>query len=360
MKIKTTKWIAVCMVAMMGLFAIGCDSGSDETKDSIHETEGPSHGDEDLGDLTPGGSSGQFTLSETTLTVPLNETKKLTVTPASITVVWSSSDEEIATVEQDGTVTGKKVGTAIITATLGDDSKTCVVTVAETVSTDSPGSSGGDIKLNHTELTLTPKSTIQLTVTPADTKVTWSSKNTQVATVSESGRVSISKDAIKIRNDKYRTVDIIAKTADGKELKCEITVCWHEYDDGKCSTCGFPKPTVYNGDTFCVNDKGELKGFPTTLGPSSEDAVIPEGVVSIDYRAFEDNNVIKSVKIPSSMQSICEPQFSTCENFKDVYYSGTKAEWDEIVFVRPDFSDDVTIHGYEADGITEITWKYNE
>ena len=31
MKIKTTKWIAVCMVAMMGLFIIGCDSGSNES-----------------------------------------------------------------------------------------------------------------------------------------------------------------------------------------------------------------------------------------------------------------------------------------------------------------------------------------
>ena len=45
-------------------------------------------------------------------------------------VTWSSSDETVATVS-DGRITGKSVGQALITATLGSLSKTCLVTVTQ-------------------------------------------------------------------------------------------------------------------------------------------------------------------------------------------------------------------------------------
>lgn len=54
-----------------------------------------------------------------------------TVTPADTTdaVTWSSSDETVATVSEDGTVTGIKEGTAVITATAGNVKAECTVTV---------------------------------------------------------------------------------------------------------------------------------------------------------------------------------------------------------------------------------------
>lgn len=73
-----------------------------------------------------------------TKTVELGKTLTLTVTfnPTTATnkiVTWSSSDESVATVDNNGKITPKKVGSTIITVTSQDGSKkaTCTVTVTE-------------------------------------------------------------------------------------------------------------------------------------------------------------------------------------------------------------------------------------
>ncbi len=69
--------------------------------------------------------------STTTLTVGGSETLTATITPdkaASAKVTWESSDPNVATVT-DGVVTAVAPGTATITATAGDISATCTVTV---------------------------------------------------------------------------------------------------------------------------------------------------------------------------------------------------------------------------------------
>lgn len=56
------------------------------------------------------------------------------VVPSGLTVTWTSSDTDVATVSSAGLVTGKAAGSATITATVEDsahetDSATCAVTV---------------------------------------------------------------------------------------------------------------------------------------------------------------------------------------------------------------------------------------
>ena len=94
----------------------------------------------------------QITLNkaETSISVGNSETLTATVAPENATLkalTWASSDEDVATVAPDGTVTAVKVGTATITATAADGSgksATCTVTVIGGTTPSQPGGSTGD------------------------------------------------------------------------------------------------------------------------------------------------------------------------------------------------------------------------
>ena len=93
----------------------------------------------------------QITLNkaETSISVGNSETLTATVAPenaANKVLKWASSDEDVATVAPDGTVTAVKVGTVTITATAADGSDksaTCTVTVIGGTTPSQPGGSTG-------------------------------------------------------------------------------------------------------------------------------------------------------------------------------------------------------------------------
>ena len=72
-----------------------------------------------------------FELSETEISLAEDETVTLTaaVAPSYALVTWTSSDEDVATVDADGKVTAVCAGTATITAKAGKLTATCEVTV---------------------------------------------------------------------------------------------------------------------------------------------------------------------------------------------------------------------------------------
>ena len=129
-------------------------------------------------------------------------------------VSWSSSNTAVATVSSTGLVRALKTGTATITVKTADGghSATCRITVVIPVIS---------VKINTTAKTIAPGSTFQLVAWPqpanaTNKKVTWSSSNTAVATVSSTGLV---------RSVKNGTATITVKTADGgKTAACRITV----------------------------------------------------------------------------------------------------------------------------------------
>ncbi|MGI6710727.1 MAG: Ig-like domain-containing protein [Bacilli bacterium] len=129
--------------------------------------------------------------SSLALGVGSNQTIIATVVAASLTdksVVWSSGNPAVATVDANGKVTAVAVGSTTIIAKLNADNSTqaqATVTVTEaplpviTISASSASIAAGTTK------------TLTATVTnTTNTAVTWTSSNTSVATVNSSGVVS--------------------------------------------------------------------------------------------------------------------------------------------------------------------------
>ena len=107
-------------------------------------------------------------------------------------VFYYCENTNIAMVDQDGIVTGIKNGTTTITATTGDGFEfKCLVTVGPTVN---------KIKTNVKEKTLKKGKTFKLKAVAYPKKallkkVTYQSSNEKIATVSKTGKVTVSKKA---------------------------------------------------------------------------------------------------------------------------------------------------------------------
>ena len=161
-------------------------------------------------------------LDKTEISLEATETATLIVTvlPELTTdksVEWSSSDETVAVVDENGVVTAVAVGEATITATTTDGSNlsaSCKVTVTPTLAVS--------IELDQTEASVEEKSEFQLTATilPEHTtnkEVAWSSSDKWVASVDNTGLVTMYSAG---------EVVITATTTDGTNLSatCRINV----------------------------------------------------------------------------------------------------------------------------------------
>ena len=131
-------------------------------------------------------------------------------------VTWTSSDENVVTVDENGVLTAVAAGTATVTAAAADNtgaSAVCEVTVTKPVSS---------IKLDKTSASILRGKTVTLkaTVSPDDAAnkaVAWSSSDKKIATVDAKGVVTgVAKG----------TATITAKAKDGSGVKatCKITV----------------------------------------------------------------------------------------------------------------------------------------
>ena len=135
-------------------------------------------------------------ISDDNIVVCINETKQLTANtlPLGTTdneVTWASSDEEIATVDVNGKVTGVKPGSCIIKATTVDGGfeAQCNVTVVQLAETITLNKESTSLIVGKTE-------TLTANILPdntTDKTILWSSSNINVATVDANGMITAKK-----------------------------------------------------------------------------------------------------------------------------------------------------------------------
>ena len=154
----------------------------------------------------------------TSIVVGNKETITATILPNDATnksIVWSTSDKNIVTVDSNGEVKGIKEGTATITAKTNDGGK--IATVKVTVTKVSVT----ELKLSKTTSSIEKGKTVKITATVSPTnatykKVNWTSSDTTIATVDSSGNIKGIKEGI---------ATITAKTEKGeKTATVKVTI----------------------------------------------------------------------------------------------------------------------------------------
>ena len=147
-----------------------------------------------------------------TLGVGQKFTLKATVSPtkANQKCKWTSSNSKIASVDKNGKVVAKKIGTINITATTTNGKKAiCKITVKKAPT---------GIKLNRTKLTIKKgrKYTLKATLPKGSLNtLKWTTSNGRIATVNSKGLVT---------GKKKGKATITVKTYNGKSAKCKVTV----------------------------------------------------------------------------------------------------------------------------------------
>ena len=156
-----------------------------------------------------------ISLNQSSLTLTKGQSANLVayVQPSDATdkiVTWVSSDNNVATVDQNGQIVAKAGGSATITAACGGFTVECVVKVVVLVSS---------VALDQTslELAIGESATLVATISPGDAtdkSVTWSSSDATIASIDQNGKVTGLKEG---------KVTITAKAGE-RSATCKVTV----------------------------------------------------------------------------------------------------------------------------------------
>lgn len=142
-----------------------------------------------------------------------------TISPSNVadkTLLWFSSDNNIATVDQSGNVTGISSGTVTITAAANDGSGVKATKIITVKSSITGIAITGDSRVSKGDII-----NLRATIIPGDASnktLIWTSSNTNIATVNGVGLVGT------VRGIEKGTVTITAAATDGSGVKATKTI----------------------------------------------------------------------------------------------------------------------------------------
>lgn len=246
-----------------------------------------------------------LTLNVTQAAISTDETLQLAVsylpTYATYqTVEWTSSDETVAVVDENGLVTASGVGSAVIAAIAHNGVKAqCTVNVHPLVDTVLlAGAENADSFARGTTLQLTAEA---FPAEALNRSVKYASSDTTIATVDASGLVSFVGSGY---------VTITATAADRGVVKASIEL-----------ECLADAVLNLPASTKTIEDEA-------FAGSAVECVVVPEGATSIGMKAFANCTKLYKIIIPDSVTeidanafegsarvTICAPEGSRAQTF---------------------------------------------
>ncbi len=273
-------------------------------------------------------------------------------------VTWTSSDENVAVVSEDGTVTAIGYGTATITCTSEEQpsySASCTIQVLEKMR---------EITLNYETVTMIPDEKISLKATTIPELehtmgLFFVSDNKDAVTVDAEGNVTAKLPCENVE------VRCVAKDGTGVKAVCLVTVKLLEEEPTEESTEETKEPEpiteftdsaskvnykVLDADakvpTIAVESAKKCKGtvkIPKQIvmegtayqvvaiadsafkgNKKITKVIVPDSVTKIGKRAFEGCSKLTTVKIGKSVNKIGEKAFYKCKKLKDITIKTTK------------------------------------
>jgi uncharacterized protein YjdB len=274
-------FMALCLSLVMAMSFAACDLISAETP-----------------------VTGEFSLSESAVALTFAGESKTLVAKKGTTVVhdvtWTSSDAAVANVS-NGVVIALKTGTATVTATRGDESKTCAVTVTILEPEESDDELTGEFTLSSTALSFDKWDSAKvLTAKVGDTVVTdveWITSDPVVAEV-YNGVVIARANNMK---------GSLMGGGDGSPVPVTIQALWGEDDNEQSAACSV---TVDADFSVSISGAG-LDGTKLNLNAPTDTAILSAAVtlgsvgdVDDGYTWVSSNEAVATVAADGTLTAV--------------------------------------------------------